>query len=62
MIAYDPCDEGARDLAIRALLQAGDQAGAMRHYRQYRETLWAELQCEPSPALQRLVGLTGKTA
>lgn len=62
MIAYDPCDEGARDLAIRALLQAGDHAGAMRHYRQYRETLWAELQCEPSPALQLLVGLTGKTA
>lgn len=62
MIAYDACDEGARDLAIRALLQAGDHAGAMRHYRQYRETLWAELQCEPSPALQRLVGLSGKTA
>ncbi|HEY8315202.1 MAG TPA: BTAD domain-containing putative transcriptional regulator [Candidatus Baltobacteraceae bacterium] len=62
MIAYDPCDEPAREIAISAYLQSGDRAAALRHYRQYRETLLAELQCEPSEAIAGLVGLSGKTA
>ncbi|MGZ3496765.1 MAG: BTAD domain-containing putative transcriptional regulator [Vulcanimicrobiaceae bacterium] len=62
MIAYDPCDEPAREIAISAYLQSGDRAAAMRHYRQYREILLAELQCEPSEAIKNLVGLSGKTA
>ncbi|MDQ2872588.1 MAG: winged helix-turn-helix domain-containing protein, partial [Candidatus Eremiobacteraeota bacterium] len=62
MIQYDPCDEAAREIAISAHLQGGDRAAAMRHYRQYRDTLLAELQCEPSDAIKKLVGLTGKTA
>jgi hypothetical protein len=28
----------------------------MRQYRQYRDTLLAELQCEPSDSIKRLVG------
>jgi DNA-binding SARP family transcriptional activator len=56
MIAYDPCDEPAREIAIRAYLASGDRAAALRHFRQYRDTLMAELQCEPSRALADLVG------
>ena len=56
MIAYDPCDEPAREIAIRAYLDSGDRAAALRHFRQYRDVLNAELQCEPSAALARLVG------
>ena len=51
MIAYDSCDEPARELAIRAYLGAGDRAAALRHFRQYRATLMRELGCEPSRAL-----------
>lgn len=56
MIAYDPCDEPAREIAIRAHLAAGDRAAALRHYRQYRDVLQSELQCEPSESIARLVG------
>jgi DNA-binding SARP family transcriptional activator len=56
MIAYDPCDEPAREIAIRAYLASGDRAAALRHFRQYRDVLTAELQCEPSAALAQLVG------
>jgi len=57
-IAYDPCDEPAREIAIRAYLESGDRAAALRHFRQYRDVLSAELQCEPSVALAKLVGAT----
>jgi len=56
MIAFDPCDEPAREVAIRAHLLTGDHSGALRHLRQYQRTLQAELQCDPSPALIALVG------
>jgi DNA-binding SARP family transcriptional activator len=56
MIAYDPCDEPAREIAIRAYLAAGDRAAALRHFRQYRDVLHTELQCEPSRSLAELVG------
>jgi DNA-binding SARP family transcriptional activator len=62
MIDYDPCDEAGRVLAIKAHLRRDDRAAAMRQYRQYRETLLAELQCEPSEAIKQLVGLTQTTA
>ncbi|HEX3549781.1 MAG TPA: BTAD domain-containing putative transcriptional regulator [Candidatus Elarobacter sp.] len=58
MIAYDPCDEPAREIAIRAYLEGGDRAAALRHFRQYRDVLHAELQCEPSESLAELVGAT----
>jgi DNA-binding SARP family transcriptional activator len=56
MIAYDACDEPAREIAIRAYLANGDRAAALRHFRQYRDVLQAELQCEPSEGLAELVG------
>lgn len=56
MIGYDPCDEAARQIAITAHLAQGDRSAAMRQYRQYRDTLQAELQCEPSDSIKRLVG------
>jgi len=62
MIEYDPCDEPAREIAISAYMRSGDRDAAMRHYRQYRDTLQLELQCEPSDAIKNLVGLSGKTA
>jgi len=62
MIGYDPCDEAGRELAITAHLRRDDRAAAMRQYRQYRETLLAELQCEPSEAIKHLVGLTQASA
>jgi DNA-binding SARP family transcriptional activator len=58
MIGYDPCDEAARQIAITAHLAAGDRSAAMRQYRQFRDTLLAELQCEPSDSIKRLVGAT----
>jgi len=54
-IAFDPCDEPAREIAIRAYLALGDRAGALRQYRQYRELLRTELAAEPSAALTELV-------
>ncbi len=58
MIAYDPCDEPAREITIRAYLAAGDRAAALRHFRQYRDVLHTELQCEPSESLAKLIGAT----
>jgi DNA-binding SARP family transcriptional activator len=57
MMEHDPCDETARAIAIKAHLAKGDRAAALRHFAQYRETLRAELQCEPSEPLLALVGL-----
>ena len=56
MIAYDSCDEPAREIAIRAYLAAGDRPAALRHFRQYRATLMSELGCEPSRGLAELLG------
>ncbi|HKU66906.1 MAG TPA: BTAD domain-containing putative transcriptional regulator [Candidatus Baltobacteraceae bacterium] len=58
MIGYDPCDEAARQIAITAHLATGDRGAAIRQYRQYRDTLLAELQCEPSDSIKRLVGVS----
>ncbi|HTX59337.1 MAG TPA: BTAD domain-containing putative transcriptional regulator [Verrucomicrobiae bacterium] len=55
IVSYDPLDEPARELAIRASLALGDRAAAKRQYRQYRELLLAEMQCEPPAALREMV-------
>lgn len=55
MIARDPCDEGAREVAIAAYVALGDRAAALQQYRQYRSVLMEELRCEPSPAIAALV-------
>jgi len=56
VIEQDPCDELAREVAIRAHLAAGDRAAALRNYRQYRDALRNELQVEPSASLAALLG------
>ena len=55
IIALDPCDEPAREIAIRAHLAVGDRAAALRQYRQYRDVLRQEFSAEPSAALTDLV-------
>ncbi len=55
ILARDPLDEPAREMAIRAYLAMDDRAAAMRIYRQYREMLQAELQSEPSPHLTKIL-------
>jgi DNA-binding SARP family transcriptional activator len=55
VISYDPCDEPAREMVIRAHLALGDRAAALRTYRQYRDVLKSELQVEPSATLSALV-------
>ncbi|GAC1416976.1 MAG: hypothetical protein NVSMB5_07360 [Candidatus Velthaea sp.] len=55
MIEHDACDEAAREIAIGALLQKGDRASALRTYRQYRDVLFEELQCDPSDSLRALL-------
>ena len=53
----EPTDETAHELAIAAHLALGDHAAALRRYRYYRDTLRAELDCEPSPALRAMLAV-----
>jgi SARP family transcriptional regulator, regulator of embCAB operon len=53
---YDPCDERARELAIRAHLARGDRASAIREYRDYARALREELDLAPAFALHDLIG------
>lgn len=55
ILAYDPCDEPAREIAVRAYLAAGREAEAFREYRQYRDLLKAELDAAPSISLSELL-------
>ncbi len=55
MLARDPCDEPACEIAIRAHLELGDRAAAVRQYRRYSRALLDELGCEPSASLTTLV-------
>jgi SARP family transcriptional regulator, regulator of embCAB operon len=57
IIERDPCDEPAREIAIRAYLAAGDEPSAFREYRRYRAALAQELGVEPSRSLRQI--LTG---
>ena len=55
-IEFDPCDERARELAIRAHVARGDRASAIREYRDYAKALADELALTPSFELGALVG------
>jgi DNA-binding SARP family transcriptional activator len=57
---YDPCDERARELAIRAHLARGDRASAIREYRDYTKALADELGLAPSFGLASLVASHAK--
>jgi DNA-binding SARP family transcriptional activator len=52
---FDPCDERARELAIRAHLARGDRAAAVREYRDYTKALSDELGLAPAFILASLV-------
>ena len=54
-IANDQCDEAAQEIAILAYLDMDNRSAALRQFRRYREILHAELQCEPSPSLAKLL-------
>jgi DNA-binding SARP family transcriptional activator len=60
LVARDPCDETARELAIRAHLGVGDRGAATRELRAYREVLARELDAEPSDYLVSLVHEVGE--
>jgi DNA-binding SARP family transcriptional activator len=57
---YDPCDERARELAIRAHLARGDRASAIREYRDYTRALRDELGLTPAFALASLIAANAK--
>ena len=52
---FDPCDERATELAIRAHLMRGDRSSAIRQYRDYTKALVDELGLTPSFALNTLI-------
>lgn len=54
-LEFDPCDEEARELAIRAHVALGDRAGAIREYRDYARALTEDLGLAPSFTLAALV-------
>jgi DNA-binding SARP family transcriptional activator len=54
-IGLDACDEPAYEVVIRAHLKDGDRTAALRAFRSCRDTLAAELACEPSAELAALV-------
>jgi predicted ATPase len=51
----DPCDEPARELAIRAHMCLGDRASAIREFRSYQRRVDEELGLQPSIELRRLL-------
>jgi DNA-binding SARP family transcriptional activator len=55
LIVRDELDEPAWEIAIRALLENGNRAGAQRELRRYREITLRELNSEPSAELRELV-------
>jgi DNA-binding SARP family transcriptional activator len=55
MLDFDACDEGAREIAIRAHVALGDRASAIREYRDYTKALTEDLGLTPSFALCALV-------
>lgn len=57
LIATDPLDEAARELAIRAHIAADDRSAALSEFRRYQEVLAEELGVQPSPSLRRHIEL-----
>lgn len=58
-VAGEPLRESAQRILIRAHLAEGNLSEAVRQYRSYGRLLQEELGVEPSPELQRLVGIPG---
>lgn len=51
----NPCDEQAREIAIKAHLAAGNPADAICEFRQYEAHLARDLQATPSPHIRKLL-------
>ena len=55
ILQNDPCDEQAREIAIKAHLAAGRPTQAMSEFRHYEAFLARDLQATPSPHLRKLL-------
>jgi DNA-binding SARP family transcriptional activator len=53
--SLDPYSEEHHRLLLRRLVDAGDQASALREHDQFRRRLWDDLRVRPSPATRELV-------
>ncbi|MBC5815563.1 MAG: hypothetical protein GIW97_03385 [Candidatus Eremiobacteraeota bacterium] len=51
----DPCDEQAREIAIKAHLAAGRPAAAQTEFNHYKQALARDLDAQPSAHLQKLL-------
>jgi len=51
MAEYDKLDEGAREIAIQAFLNLGNNAAALKEYENYRDILKDEIDARPSGRL-----------
>jgi DNA-binding SARP family transcriptional activator len=54
VIAFDPTHEGASRILMRALVDLGERAQALREYDRCRDALLAKLDVEPSPETRAL--------
>ncbi|MDP9024024.1 MAG: hypothetical protein M3N13_01440 [Candidatus Eremiobacteraeota bacterium] len=55
ILHHDPCDEQAREIAIKAHLAAGRPAAARTEFNRYKEVLSRDLDAQPSVHLQKLL-------
>lgn len=55
LLHRDPCDEQAREIAIKAHLAAGRPAAAQTEFNHYKEALALDLRAEPSAHLRKLL-------
>jgi DNA-binding SARP family transcriptional activator len=54
-VARDPLRESAHRIVIAAHLAEGNASEALRHYAQFRDLLWRELNLRPSTQLQAML-------
>jgi Bacterial transcriptional activator domain len=58
MLADDPCEESAHEIAIRAHLLEGNRFAALAQWADYKTALHHELDAEPNPELRKLIEST----
>jgi len=55
MLADDPCEESAHEIAIRAHLLEGNRFAALAQWADYKTALHHELDAAPNPELRKLI-------
>jgi len=55
ILHHDPCDEQAREIAIKAHLAAGRPGAAQSEFNHYKQALARDLDAEPSAHLPKLL-------